>query len=95
MTSLDVSNQGLEQSKVSAAASNEAVGNLSIKAPFTGQVTNIAVNVGDTIQAGGTVLTITDTSKLKVLLTFNASDVGQISIGQAASVVCNFNNATS
>ena len=85
-TALNVSKQGLEQIKVSADASNEAVSNLSIHAPFTGQVTNIPVNVGDTVQPGGTVLTIVDTSKLKVLLTFNATDVGQIALGQAAII---------
>ncbi|MBU3127195.1 HlyD family efflux transporter periplasmic adaptor subunit [Clostridium tagluense] len=85
-TALNVSKQGLQQNKVTVDASNEAVGNLSISAPFTGQVSNIAVNVGDTVQPGGTLLTITDTSKLKVLLTFNAADVGQIAVGQAANV---------
>jgi len=85
-TALNVSKQGLEQTKVSADATNEAVGNLSISAPFTGQVTNIVVNEGDTVQPGGTVLTIIDTSKLKILLNFNAADVGQIAVGQVANV---------
>ncbi len=85
-TALNIARQGLQQNKVSAEATNEAVGNLSISAPFTGQVTNIAVNVGDTLQVGGTALTITDTSKLKILLNFNATDVGQIAVGQEASV---------
>jgi HlyD family secretion protein len=85
-TALNVSKQGLEKNKVSADASNEAVGDLSITAPFAGQVSNIAVSVGDKIQPGATVLTIIDTSKLKALLTFNATDVGQIVIGQAVNV---------
>lgn len=84
--SIDISKQGLKQSQVSQGASNEAVSDLSISAPFTGQVSNIAVNVGDKLQPGGLVLTITDTSKLKVLLAFNATDVAQITIGEVAKV---------
>ena len=84
--SVDIAKQGLRQSGVTGDASNEAVSDLSISAPFSGQVKDIAVNVGDTVAAGGVVLTITDTSKLKVLLSFNAKDVGLISIGQAANV---------
>ncbi|MBX4263998.1 efflux RND transporter periplasmic adaptor subunit [Clostridium estertheticum] len=85
-TSVDIVKQALKQSQVTSDASNEATSDLSISAPFNGQVKSIAVNVGDTVAAGGVVLTITDTSKLKVLLSFNAKDVGQISIGQAAKV---------
>lgn len=85
-TSVDVAKQGLKQSEVTNDASNEAVSDLLITAPFNGQVKDIAVNVGDTVAAGGTVLTITDTSKLKILLSFNAKDAAQISVGEAAKV---------
>ncbi len=85
-TSVDIVKQGLKQSEVSLEASNEAAFDLSISAPFTGQVKDITVNVGDTVAAGGVVLTVTDTSKLKVLLAFNSEDVGQISIGGDAKV---------
>ena len=75
-----------KQSQISAGSSDDAVNNLTIKAPFTGIVSDIMVNQGDTVQKGGTVFTIADTSKLKVLLTYNASAIGQIAIGQTAKV---------
>jgi len=84
--SVDLAKQGLRQSEVTGEASKEAASNLSITAPFSGQVKDIAVNVGDTVAPGGVVLTITDTSKLKVLLSFNAKDVSQISVGQGVNV---------
>jgi len=85
-TSVDIAKQGLKQSQVTADASNESVSDLAIGAPFNGQVKDIAVSVGDTVAPGGVVLTVTDTSKLKVLLSFNSKDAGQISIGQVAKV---------
>lgn len=60
--------------------------NLTIKAPFTGQVTGISVNTGDEINKGDTILTITDTSKLKVTLPFNAADIKLIKVGNSVDV---------
>lgn len=84
-----VSEKGLEQSQVAADASNESVANLTISAPFTGQINNITVNNGDNVLPGGVLLTITDTSKLKILLPFNAADAGQIVIGASATISIN------
>lgn len=85
-STLATNTNGLLQNQVSAGASYQDVSNLIIKAPFAGQVSNITVNQGDTIPKGGTVFTITDTSKLKISLTYNATDAAQISIGQSADV---------
>ena len=85
-TSLANSENSLEQSQISTASSYEDASNLTIKAPFSGQVSNITVNAGDSVQNGGAVLTISDTSKLKLLLTYNATDASKIAIGQTADV---------
>ena len=85
-SSLDNNQSNLEQSQVSAASSDADVANLSIKAPFAGQVSSITVGQGDTVAKGGTVMTITDTSKLKVLLSFNASDIAKVAVNQTADV---------
>ena len=85
-TALNSDINAYNQSQVSASTSNEAVNDLSIKAPFTGVVSDIAVNEGDTVQKGATVFTIADTSKLNVLLTYNASAGGKIAVGQTAKV---------
>lgn len=85
-SSLDNSQSTLEQSQISAASSDTDVSNLLIKAPFSGQVSTITVSQGDTVAKGGTVMTITDTSKLKVLLSFNAADIGKVAVNQTADV---------
>lgn len=85
-STLSTSTNELMQNQLTASANNEAVENLTIKASLSGNVTSINVNEGDKVQSGGAVLTITDTSKLKVMLTYNETDVKKISIGQSANV---------
>jgi len=76
----------LLQSQISAQSSSDSLNDLKIKAPFSGQVSSITVSSGDKVNSGGTVFTISDTSKLKVLLSFNASDAEKIVVGQTADV---------
>ncbi|MBU3190630.1 HlyD family efflux transporter periplasmic adaptor subunit [Clostridium bowmanii] len=85
-TALNSDSNSFKQNQISASTSNDAVSDLSIKAPFTGLVSDILVKQGDTVSKGGTVFTIADTTKLKVLLTYNASSAGKIAIGQTANV---------
>ena len=85
-TSVNKDLNSFKQSEISAGTSNDAVNDLSIKAPFTGVVSDIVAKKGDTVQKGGTVFTIADTTKLKVLLTYNASAGGRIAVGQTAKV---------
>ncbi|GCD09704.1 efflux RND transporter periplasmic adaptor subunit [Clostridium tagluense] len=85
-TSSNTKSNSFKQNQISAGSSDDAVNNLSIKAPFTGLVSDIVVSQGDTVAKGGTVFTIADTTKLKVLLTYNSSAIGQISLGQSAKV---------
>lgn len=76
----------LAQTELSNNSAYEDLENLSIEAPFSGQVTGISVSSGDTVNKGAAILTITDTSKLKVTLPFNAADVKLIKTGTAADV---------
>ncbi|MGE5629222.1 MAG: efflux RND transporter periplasmic adaptor subunit [Solirubrobacterales bacterium] len=85
-SSLANTENSVVQSQISAQSSYDDYNNLSIKAPFSGQVSSLSLSVGDKINAGGTVLTLSDTSKLKVLLTYNASDAAYIAVGQSADV---------
>lgn len=85
-STLSSDQDNLEQSEIATQADNENVSDLNITAPFSGQVSNISVNTGDTVQAGGTVLTISDISKLKLTLTYNAADAAKIKVGQSADV---------
>ena len=85
-TSVNSDLNNFKKSQISAGSSDDAINNLSIRAAFTGTVSDIMVNQGDTVSKGGTVFTVTDTTKLKVLLTYNASDISQITLGQTAKV---------
>ncbi len=74
------------QSQISAQSSSDDIKNLTIKAPFSGQVSSISVKAGDEVNSGGTILTISDPSRLKVLLTYSSNDAAKIAVGQSASV---------
>ncbi|MBU3102144.1 MULTISPECIES: efflux RND transporter periplasmic adaptor subunit [Clostridium] len=85
-TALNTDLNSYKQNQISATTSDDAVNNLSVTAPFTGLVSDILVKEGDTVQKGATVFTIADTSKLKVLLTYNSSAAGKLAVGQTAKV---------
>ncbi|MBC8062331.1 MAG: HlyD family efflux transporter periplasmic adaptor subunit [Clostridiaceae bacterium] len=93
-TAIDTNKSNLQQSQISAVPTDQDVANLTIKAPFAGQVTNIAINKGDTVQKNGVVVTIADTSKLKVALPFKVDDIAQIKVGQTATVTLKTLNQT-
>lgn len=80
------SSSSLTQSYLSSQSAIDDVNNLTVKAPITGQVSNIVVNKGDTVQKGGTLFTITDTSKLKLILPFNSQDVQNLKVGSTVDV---------
>lgn len=76
----------LVQNQLSNKVSTIQVDKLTIKTPFTGQISNITVKEGDIVQRGGELFTIADTSKLKLLVEFNATDIDKISVNQAINV---------
>ena len=85
-TSVNADLNSFKQNQISAGSSDDAVNSLTVRATTAGTVSDITVNQGDTVQKGGTVVTIADTTKLKVSLAFKATDIGQIAIGQSAKV---------
>jgi len=70
----------------SIADVQESIKNLVITAPISGYVKNLNVQEGDRVSKGSTVLTIIDTSKLKVTLPFSAALFGKVKIGAPAVV---------
>jgi HlyD family secretion protein len=85
---LDIENSKNNIAQMQLTLDNTAmsVNGLVVKAPYSGQVTNISIKEGDTINKGGAIMTITDVSKLDVTLAFSGSEVKNISIGQTAVV---------
>lgn len=76
----------LAQTQLSNNSTYTDAANLTIKAPFTGQVTGISISKGDSVNKGAAILTITDTSKLKATLPFNASDIKSIKVGSVVDI---------
>jgi HlyD family secretion protein len=76
----------LLQNQLSNEATLEDVRRLTVKIPFAGQVSDIKVKSSDTVSKGAALFTITDTSKLKVLLQFNGADAAKITVNQSADV---------
>lgn len=74
----------LTQSQLSN--STDDINKLQIKAPITGQITELKALKGANISKGGALFTITDTSKLKTSMSFNFSDASQFSLGAEAQV---------
>ena len=85
---LDIENaeNSIAQMQLTLDSTSKSVAGLMVKAPYNGQITNIAVKEGDTINKGGTILTITDVSKLDVTLAFSGPAVDSIKVGQKATV---------
>jgi HlyD family secretion protein len=68
---------------------NDTIGNvakLTIKAPFTGQVSDIQVKLGDKVSKGAKLFTLTDSSKLKLAVPFNSVDAAKLQAGQTVDV---------
>lgn len=61
---------------------------LTITAPFDGQVKELSAEVGSEKNKNESILTLVDTSKLKVQLTFAGSGVKDIYTGKKATVYC-------
>lgn len=64
----------------------ESIDGLNVKASISGYVTGLNLNVGDRVTKNTTLLTITDTSKLKAILQFSSSSFGKVKVGEKATV---------
>ncbi len=83
----------IETNEISLAASqrsyNDAIenlNNLNVKAPIAGTVIDIAVEVGDDVNANQTVATIRDSSTMEAKFEFSADDADNFYEGQTATV---------
>lgn len=76
----------LAQSQISSNAAASEISKLSIKTPFSGQISSVAVKKGDLVQKGSTVFTIADTSKLKLMVDFNLADIDKIALNGTVDV---------
>ena len=86
LLNIENAENSIDQMQLTLDSTAKSVSGLVVKAPYNGQITNISVKLGDTVNRGGAILTITDVSKLNVTLPFSGAAVENVSIGQKATV---------
>lgn len=83
---VDKAKNSLQQTQLTYGSNITAVNNLTVRAPFSGSVSDIQVKAGDVLGKGETMLTLTDSGKLKLLVPFNGGVISSIAQGQEAVV---------
>ena len=83
---LDIENtkNNIEQTQLTLDDNLESIAELTVKAPFSGQVTELNIKEGDSVN--GPVLKITDTSKLKLRVPFNGQGISEIRLGKTVTI---------
>ncbi|MEM7795229.1 MAG: efflux RND transporter periplasmic adaptor subunit [Cyanobacteria bacterium P01_C01_bin.118] len=79
--SLSQSDAFLEQSQATADATREDLLDKTVTAPIAGVVGNIPVELGDYVQPGGTLTTITQNETLELEINIPAEQISQIQLG--------------
>jgi HlyD family secretion protein len=60
---------------------------MELRAPFTGTITTLTVNVGEMVQPGQAVVTLADLSRLRVeTVDLSERDIGRVQVGQVATI---------
>lgn len=79
--SLEQTDALLEQSQATATATREDLLDKTVTAPIDGVVGNIPVELGDYVQPGGTLTTITQNEVLELEIDVPAEQIGEIQLG--------------
>lgn len=91
--SVKSSDLSIEKAQNSSNEAYEAIADLTVKAGFSGIVSDVYVSAGDDISSGTKIADIIDNSTMKVRVPFNSSDAANIHVGEAATVTL-INNGT-
>lgn len=86
LLNIENSRNSIAQMQLNLDSTSKSVSGLVVRAPYSGQITNISIKEGDTINKGGALLAITDVDKLDVTLPFSGEAVKNVLIGQKATV---------
>ena len=86
LSSIKSSDLSIERAQNSSADAADAMSDLTVKAEFSGTVTEVYVSEGDEISNGAKIADIVNTSTMKVRVPFNTADAQNIRIGEAATV---------
>ena len=85
-TSLTKAKNSLSQAEKSYERAQENLSDLNVKSTASGEVVDLAVSVGDDVNAGTTVATVRDSSKMDVKLYFPTDEAQTFYAGEAATV---------
>lgn len=85
-SNLEKAQMSLEQSQVSYNRNLSSFEDLEIRATESGKITELLVEVGDTVNAGETIATIMDKEKMALTVPFSVDDAAGITVGQTAAV---------
>ena len=86
MTNVENAQSDLDEVMLIQNTNKSSLEKLKVSAPINGQITNIAVTIGETIPKNGTLFTITDTRKMKLTVPFNGRDITKIKVGDNARI---------
>ncbi len=84
--SVKSSNITIEKAQNSASEAYDSIDDLTIKAKFSGTISDVYVSAGDEISSGTKIADIIDSNTMKVRVPFNSSDASNIYAGEAATV---------
>jgi HlyD family secretion protein len=76
----------IEQSQSDLESARESIRNLLVSAPIKGQISNLTISNGDSINKGQEICTVTDVSRLKLTVPFNGSQAKDFYVGQEVLV---------
>jgi len=76
----------ISQAQLGVSSTQKNYANLTITAPFSGKVTNVSAEVGENVNNGMSLFTITETSKLTLSVPFSTTYIPNIKVGQKAEV---------
>ena len=76
----------ISQAQLSVNSTTKNYSNLTVNAPFDGKVSGVSSKVGDNINSGMTLLTITDTTNMELDVPINVTDVSKVMVGQKVDV---------
>jgi len=85
-TNLTKAKNSLSQAERSYERAQKNLSDLNVKSTASGTVTDIAVSVGDEINAGATIATVRNSGTMTVKLYFPTDEAKTFTVGEAASV---------
>lgn len=83
---VESANIGLRRAQIEYNNAVDGVNDLQVVSDASGVVSKVAVSQGDQVQEGSVLAEIYDANYMELTLPFNESDIGQLAVGQAASV---------